>query len=60
MCIRDRIRVEEAVEVGADVLAVACPFCLATLDDAAKTAGYEEKLKVMDIAELVAQALRPS
>jgi len=54
------IRVEEAVEVGADILAVACPFCLATLDDAAKTAGYEEKLRVMDIAELVAQALRPS
>ena len=54
------LRVEEAVDVGAEVLAVACPFCLSTLEDAVKTTGYEEKLRVMDVAELVAQALRIS
>jgi hypothetical protein len=28
-----------------------------TLEDAAKTSGFEEKLKVMDLMELLAEAL---
>jgi len=51
------IRVKEAVAAGADVLAVACPFCLLTIEDAVKTTGNESKIQIMDIAELVAQAL---
>ncbi|MGD1995902.1 MAG: (Fe-S)-binding protein [Anaerolineae bacterium] len=50
-------RVHEAVEAGAEVLAVACPFCLSMLEDAVKVQGLEEQLQVMDIMELVAQAL---
>jgi Fe-S oxidoreductase len=50
-------RVHEAAETGADVLAVACPFCLLTLEDAVKVQGLEERIKVMDVAEIVAQAL---
>jgi len=50
-------RVHEAAETGAEVLAVACPFCLAMLEDAVKVQGLEEQLRVMDIAELVAAAL---
>jgi Fe-S oxidoreductase len=50
-------RVRDAVDLGAEVLAVACPFCLLTLEDAAKILGLEDKLQVMDIMELVAQAV---
>jgi len=50
-------RVKEAIDVGADVLAVACPFCLLTFDDAIKTTGNEDKIQVMDIMELVVEAL---
>jgi len=50
-------RVEEALDVGAEILAVACPFCLLTFDDAIKTTGNEDKIQVMDIMELVAEAL---
>ncbi len=50
-------RVQEAVETGAQVLAVACPFCLLTLEDAVKVKGLEDKLRVMDIMELVNMAL---
>ncbi len=50
-------RVREALDTGAEILAVACPFCMAMLEDAAKTLGLEEKLKVLDIAELVAMSL---
>jgi Fe-S oxidoreductase len=50
-------RVHDAVDLGAEVLAVACPFCLLTLEDAVKILGLEDKIQVMDIMELVAQAL---
>ncbi len=50
-------RVREAIDVGAEILAVACPFCLLTFDDAIKTTGSEDKIQVMDIMELVAEAL---
>ncbi|MFH0914803.1 MAG: (Fe-S)-binding protein [Chloroflexota bacterium] len=51
------IRVREAVEMGAEVLATACPFCLLNLEDAVKTTGNQEKIAVRDIMELVAEAL---
>jgi Fe-S oxidoreductase len=50
-------RVHEAAATGAEVLAVACPFCLLTLEDAVKVQGLDEKLRVMDIMELVNLAL---
>lgn len=51
------IRVKDAAEAGAEVIAVACPFCLLTIEDAVKTTGFEGKIQVLDIAELVALAL---
>jgi Fe-S oxidoreductase len=50
-------RVRDAVDLGAEVLAVACPFCLLTLEDAVKILGLDDKIQVMDIMELVAQAI---
>ena len=50
-------RVHEAADTGADVLAVACPFCLLTLEDAVKVQGLDDQLQVMDIMELVDLAL---
>lgn len=50
-------RVQEAAETGAEILAVACPFCLLTLEDAVKVQGLDERLQVMDIMELVDLAL---
>lgn len=50
-------RVNNAVAYGAEILAVACPFCLLTFEDAIKTSGNEGKLEVMDIAELLSLTL---
>ncbi len=50
-------RIRNAVEMGAEILATACPFCLLTLEDAVKTTGNEGKLKVMDITEILVEAL---
>ena len=51
------IRVKDAVELGAEIIATACPFCVLTLEDAVKTSGHEEKIRVMDVAELLAEAI---
>ncbi len=50
-------RVNNAVAYGAEILAVACPFCLLTFEDAIKTTGHEGKIEVMDVAELLSKTL---
>ena len=52
-----QMRVKEAMETGAEILATACPFCLLTLDEAVKHLNAEDKIRVLDIAEIAAQAL---
>ncbi|GAH07642.1 unnamed protein product, partial [marine sediment metagenome] len=51
-----RIRIREALDTGAEILAVACPMCSKMLDDAVKAEGLEEKIKVQDVAEIVIAA----
>ncbi len=51
------IRVEEALELRADIIATACPFCLLNSEDAVKTAGAGNKIQVKDISELVLEAI---
>ena len=50
-------RINEAVELGVDILAVACPFCLLTLEDALKKTGNEDKIQIKDIMEVVRECL---
>lgn len=52
-----QLRVRDAVAMGADVLLTACPFCLLTLEDARKTTGLEDRIRILDLAEFVALAL---
>ena len=51
------VRVNDAVEIGAEILVTACPLCVLTLEDAVKTSGHEEKIKVMEVTELLAEAM---
>jgi len=51
------IRVEEALEAKPDVVATACPFCLAMVDLGRKVKEAEEHLDVKDVSELVAESL---
>ncbi|MEW6034198.1 MAG: (Fe-S)-binding protein [Chloroflexota bacterium] len=50
-------RTEEAMATRANLVAVACPYCLSMFEDAIKTKEMEEKLFARDIAELVAKSL---
>lgn len=51
------IRIKEAAELGVDMILTSCPFCLLTLEDAVKTAGYEEKIEVKDISEMLIECI---
>ncbi len=51
-----RVRVREALNTGADILAAACPACLTMLTDAVKAEGAEDEIAVKDLAEIVASA----
>jgi Fe-S oxidoreductase len=48
-------RIREAQATGASSLAVACPFCMIMLTDAAQAEG--EQIKVRDVVEIVAEQL---
>ncbi len=50
-------RTDEALETGAELISVACPFCMTMLDDGVKDKGKEEEVAVKDIAEIIAQCL---
>jgi len=49
------LRVRQAVETGADILAVACPYCLQMFEDA--VANLQLDIEVRDISELLAESL---
>lgn len=51
------MRLEQALELGANVLAVACPYCMLNLDDSVLTLDKGDVIEIRSIAELVQQAL---
>jgi heterodisulfide reductase subunit D len=50
-------RSNEAIETGSEIVAAACPFCNTMLTDGVKAAEKESDVRVMDVAELVAQSM---
>ncbi len=49
-------RTQDAIEVNPDYIATGCPFCNTMMTDGVKHFEKEEKIKVLDIAELIANA----
>jgi Fe-S oxidoreductase/nitrate reductase gamma subunit len=52
-------RAREAVETGADVVAVGCPFCMTMLEDGVGARRGDRDVKVLDVSELLWQASQP-
>ncbi|UCG26134.1 MAG: (Fe-S)-binding protein [Chloroflexota bacterium] len=50
------IRIGQAVDVQAQILCTACPFCLVCLEDSAKALKVKN-LRVLDLVEILSQAL---
>jgi len=49
-------RTQEALALNPDVIAVGCPFCNTMMTDGVKHFNKEDKTKVLDVAELIANA----
>ncbi len=51
------LRVQEAVEAGAKILATACPYCISLLEDSRRTVGLEDQLEILELSEILAQTI---
>ena len=50
-------RVKEAVKTGADVIATSCPYEISRFEDALKVLGFDKKMAVKDVTELLSEAM---
>ncbi|MBI2847884.1 MAG: 4Fe-4S dicluster domain-containing protein [Chloroflexi bacterium] len=50
-------RTEQVIAAGADVVATACPYCLAMFEDGLRAKEASESVKAQDLSEIVAQLL---
>jgi Fe-S oxidoreductase len=50
-------RIEMAREAGANVIVTACPFCYIHFEDAIKTGGWEDRMRVVDLMRLLIATL---
>lgn len=51
-------RTDEAIATGADMIGVACPYCMVMLDDGAKARTTD--IQVLDVAQVVARSIAES
>jgi len=51
------LRVEQAIETGADILATSCPYCIANFEDSRLTLDVEDKIEIKDITEIILEAI---
>ena len=51
------LRVDQAIETGADILAVACPYCMLNFEDSVLTSDKGDIIEIKDIAELVQEVI---
>ncbi|MGH9832126.1 MAG: heterodisulfide reductase-related iron-sulfur binding cluster, partial [Blastocatellia bacterium] len=49
-------RARQALETGADIVAVGCPFCMTMMEDGVNARKGERDVRVMDVAELLWQS----
>ena len=52
-------RVKQAERTGAEILATVCPLCMISLDSAVKVLNLDERIRVLDILELVEERVKP-
>jgi Fe-S oxidoreductase len=51
------LRLEQAIGVGAEVLATACPYCIANFEDSRLTLKLTDAIEVKDITEIIHEAI---
>jgi Fe-S oxidoreductase len=51
------LRMDEAIEISANTVITACPYCLIMMEDAIKDKEKSETMKALDISEVVAKGI---
>jgi Fe-S oxidoreductase len=51
------LRLAQAMEVGAEVLVTACPYCITMFEDSRLTLDVTERLEVKDITEIIQEVI---
>ncbi|MDQ7784675.1 MAG: (Fe-S)-binding protein [Desulfomonilaceae bacterium] len=51
------LRLEQALEVEAEVLATSCPYCITMLEDSRVTLDLAEKIEIKDITEIIQEVI---
>jgi Fe-S oxidoreductase len=51
------IRLEEALEASASVLAVACPYCMSMFEDSVLSLDKGDIIEIKDITELLQEVI---
>ena len=51
------LRLQQAIGVGAEVLATSCPYCIAQFEDSRLTLKDSEILQIKDITEILQEVI---
>ena len=51
------LRIEQALETGAEVLATACPYCVFALEDSKLVTNHADDIEVKDITEILQEVV---
>ena len=51
------LRVEQAVEAGAEVLATSCPYCISNFEDSRLTLEVSDVIEIKDITEIIHEVI---
>ncbi len=51
------LRLKQAMELGAEVLVTACPYCITMFEDSRLTLDATECLEIKDITEIIQEVI---
>ncbi|HBV89148.1 MAG TPA: Fe-S oxidoreductase [Desulfosporosinus sp.] len=51
------LRLEQATEVGAEVLVTSCPYCITNFEDSRLVMNYDDVIQVKDITEILQEVI---
>lgn len=51
------LRLQQAIDAGAEVLVTSCPYCISNFEDSRLTLDATEKIEIRDLTEIIQEAL---
>lgn len=51
------VRLQQALDVGAEVLVTSCPYCISNFEGSRETLDVREDIEVRDVTEMIAEAI---